>query len=700
MKKVFSLFITLCLLISSVPTFAEEAEKTIPDTWQKHEGFWVEETDNAIRIMGLAGAADGGTLLVPVEMDSITPVKVEYPYGTFNRYPSLPVQLSTGAFKGEESIETIKFLEGTEVIPAGLCESMKSLKTLQLPKTLKAIDNYAFKNCTALKTIDLSNVQYIGRSAFEGCTSLESITLSANIISIEDYAFKDCASLETVKGLPEGISIGQDAFAGTKVDLNNVSEGAVSDTENYIYPAKDVFKNQSDIVELTSDALSWFPPDNDPESEKYDFTTTDKEIIEAVMKAVNTCRYKEVKGTLVSDGTAFLITVKYSDGTEAYYNFEQSTIYINNAKYQLLDDDYWKLSDCLKYSKQNLLKNELVFSDVAADSEYYKATAMLSSLGIMSGYGDKTFGINKTLTRAEAAAIITRLFNCEDDIKQGATNYTDVPKTHWASGYVNYAEENGIINGRGDDTFAPDEFVTYHQLIKMLVCALRYDLLATANGGWYNGGYITVAEKIGLVEAAPQNPDAPITRGGAALLCYKALDIDFMADEHYRPHYGTTYKILEGETILTNYWGMDYEEVREFYFEKTFGFELPENAECVFGEYFLEIDGDTTCYMGKISFHEKDLDYIKQNLEKQDFAEGTLVEDSDVLQSSKHTRDTHTDWWDAGTFGTQKEHYHWIKEDKTYRYTHAVEFEAYIIKEDTGTYWLYVYRYDNEESNV
>ncbi len=567
MKKVFSLFVTLCLLISSVPTFAEEAEKTIPDTWQEHEGFWVEQTDDAIRIMGLAGAADGGTLLVPAEMDSITPVKVEYPHGTFDRYATLPVQLSAEAFKGAENIETIKFLEGTEVIPAGLCESIKSLKTLQLPKTLKAIDNYAFKNCTALETVDLSNVQYIGRSAFEGCTSLESITVSANVNSIEDYAFKDCTNLKTVEGLHEGISIGQNVFTGTKLSLNE--------------------------------------------------------------------------------------------------------------------------------------KNELVFFDVETDSEYYKATELLSSLGIMEGYGDKTFGLDKTLTRAEAAAIITRLFNCEDDIKQGMTSYTDVPKTHWASGYVNYAEENSIINGRGDGTFAPDEFVTYHQLIKMLVCALGYEPLAMVNGAWSYGGYITAAEEIGLIENEPENKDAFIPRGEAALMCYNALDIDFMELwQGCTGMGGLAFEILIGETILTAYWGMDYEEVREFYFEKTFGFELPENAECVKGEYFLENDGDKTCYMGKISFHEKDLDYIKQNLEKQDFAEGTLVEDSDVLQIAKHTRNAHTDWWDAGTFGTQKEHYHWIKEDKTYRYAHAVEFEAYIIREDTGTYWLYVYRYENEKSNV
>ena len=45
MKKVFCLLLVLCMVISAVPTFAEEADKTIPDTWQEYKGFWVEETD-------------------------------------------------------------------------------------------------------------------------------------------------------------------------------------------------------------------------------------------------------------------------------------------------------------------------------------------------------------------------------------------------------------------------------------------------------------------------------------------------------------------------------------------------------------------------------------------------------------------------------------------------------------------------------
>lgn len=421
------------MVISAVPTFAEEAEKTIPDTWQEYKGFWVEETDEAIRIMGLAGANSGGSLLVPAELDSTKPVKVEYPGGARYSYVKLPVQLAAEAFKGAEGIEKIEFLDGTEVIPAGLCENIKSLKTVKLPKSVTAIDNYAFKNCEALENIDLSLVKHIGRSSFEGCKSLKSIKLSSYITAIDDYAFKNCASLEKVTGLHDGISLGQDAFTGTKVELNEFVVDAEKDEESK-------------------------------------------------------------------------------------------------------------------------------FSDVATDAVYAAAIEVLTRLGIMTGYDDKTFRPDTTLSRAEATAMIVRLLNLEINPTGGETQFSDVPTSHWASGYISWATENGIINGQGDGTFAPEEFVTKHQLIKMLVCTLGYEPMALVNGGWNYGGYITAAEEMGLIEKDNLNKNVHIKRGEAALLCYRALDIDFMEwVEATSGIYGQLYRICENETILTEYW--DYEKI-------------------------------------------------------------------------------------------------------------------------------------------
>ncbi|MEK0317701.1 Ig-like domain-containing protein, partial [Cohnella sp. 56] len=91
------------------------------------------------------------------------------------------------------------------------------------------------------------------------------------------------------------------------------------------------------------------------------------------------------------------------------------------------------------------------------------------------GYPDKTFLPNRTLTRAELAAIIARL------IDGGGTTlkaqYSDVRESHWASGYIRIASDNGIFTGYTDGSFHPDSPVTREELAAVMV---RYLKLKTA----------------------------------------------------------------------------------------------------------------------------------------------------------------------------------------------------------------------------
>ena len=103
------------------------------------------------------------------------------------------------------------------------------------------------------------------------------------------------------------------------------------------------------------------------------------------------------------------------------------------------------------------------FSDVAASDNYAEAIETLSDLGIITGDdqdGDGTMDFRPadTITRAEVAAIISRIQGM-NSVAQAATNFADVPSTHWASGYVNNAEGRGIINGYGDGNFGPEDNV-------------------------------------------------------------------------------------------------------------------------------------------------------------------------------------------------------------------------------------------------
>ena len=138
------------------------------------------------------------------------------------------------------------------------------ITSIEFSSTLETIGSYAFRGCSGLTEVDLSNctsLTSIGNSAFNGCSGLTSIIFPSSLTSIESAAFYHCSGLETLeyKGtieqwlsmefgsiwmggsshtfivngeeltnlvVPEGVtSIGSNAFYGcrglTEVDLSN-----------------------------------------------------------------------------------------------------------------------------------------------------------------------------------------------------------------------------------------------------------------------------------------------------------------------------------------------------------------------------------------------------------------------------------------------------------------------------------------------
>ncbi len=177
------------------------------------------------------------------------------------------------------------------------------------------------------------------------------------------------------------------------------------------------------------------------------------------------------------------------------------------------------------------------FSDVAASDNYAEAIETLSDLGIITGDdqdGDGTMDFRPadTITRAEVAAIISRIQGM-NSVAQAATNFADVPSTHWASGYVNNAEGRGIINGYGDGNFGPEDNVKYEEAIKMLMVTLGYEPFAADNGG-YPTGYIAAAQRYGVLDdviGGGVGTEAP--RGMIAQLVFNAIDTPLMDKSTY-----------------------------------------------------------------------------------------------------------------------------------------------------------------------
>jgi len=93
--------------------------------------------------------------------------------------------------------------------------------------------------------------------------------------------------------------------------------------------------------------------------------------------------------------------------------------------------------------------------------------------GIMIGFPDGTFQPNGTITRAEFSAAFTRFLG----FSAGEMTFYDT-ENHWARGYVAAMADRGIVNGVGDNMFAPNSPITREQIGLILYRSLG-DLVDT-----------------------------------------------------------------------------------------------------------------------------------------------------------------------------------------------------------------------------
>lgn len=191
------------------------------------------------------------------------------------------------------------------------------------------------------------------------------------------------------------------------------------------------------------------------------------------------------------------------------------------------------------------------YTDVAEDSAYYEAVESLSKLGIVTGYEDGTYKPEETVTRAEMAALIARIQGYDETAKGGAnTVFTDVPASHWASGYVAQASNQGIVNGYGDGTFGPEDPVLYEQAVKMIMATLGYTPFAENNGS-YPTGYLTAASRYGVVDGVSNAViGTGANRGTIAQLLANAIDTPIMGQSKWATDGTIEYTIYDGVSAV------------------------------------------------------------------------------------------------------------------------------------------------------
>ncbi|MGE7674935.1 S-layer homology domain-containing protein [Lysinibacillus sp. NPDC094403] len=194
------------------------------------------------------------------------------------------------------------------------------------------------------------------------------------------------------------------------------------------------------------------------------------------------------------------------------------------------------------------------FTDIDQYSSHYDNILKLYSQGAISGYADKTFRPNQSVTRGQAAKMLATVLKL--DLKNVQDPYfKDVPKSSEYYKYIAALQNAGIMSGYSNGTFMPNEVITRGQLAKILVLGFKFEVASNYNHSFKdvtsqtsNAIYIQTLVDLKITEGTTPVTFSPynvVTRGQIA---------SFIVRSQEKKGNATSFKItgVEDDTVYIN----------------------------------------------------------------------------------------------------------------------------------------------------
>lgn len=149
-----------------------------------------------------------------------------------------------------------------------------------------------------------------------------------------------------------------------------------------------------------------------------------------------------------------------NDGT---FSHVPTQIVVINGKY------YAKINS-LTNSTYSVIYNPVAFADVA--SHWAKdAINDMGSRMVVTGIGNSTYEPERSITRAEFAAIVVRALGLRQGTEE--SSFGDVTLTDWFNGYVDTATAYALITGYDSKAFGPSDTITREQAMAIIARAMK-----------------------------------------------------------------------------------------------------------------------------------------------------------------------------------------------------------------------------------
>ena len=111
---------------------------------------------------------------------------------------------------------------------------------------------------------------------------------------------------------------------------------------------------------------------------------------------------------------------------------------------------------------------------IYSDETFYAVYSRKSAGAYMTGYSDGTFKPDGVITRAETAALIARISGVYNADETYNTDFSDCAQSAWFTNYVGCCIQNGFITGYSDGTFRPERTVTRAEFAAILCRVFGY----------------------------------------------------------------------------------------------------------------------------------------------------------------------------------------------------------------------------------
>ena len=441
--------------------------------------------------------------------------------------------------------------EGTTGIAAYAFLKCSDMTSVTIPTSVRDICEAAFAYCNGLTAVLIPDgVTSIGNEAFWYCDSLTSVTLSDSVRTIGNDAFQGCSALKSIN-IPDSVTdIGVGAFWGTPIyETTERWTDGVLYLDNWLIEAKEavagIYPVRTGTVGIAATAFSYCErltgvklPDSLTSISSFAFAYCSNLTTITIPDGVTSLRECVFRGcdkltsvtlpdgvtsidTGVFYGCGSLASVTIPDcvtsisehafegcrslqvitipdgvtsiGEAAFYgcNNLQAVYFMGNAPvlgssvFQITDEKTWEginipgLTLYYIEGKAGWTRPtwngyptatwapaaENSYTDVSEKEWYFDAVQYASQNGLMNGVGNGKFDPEGSMTRA---MLVTVLWRYEGEPAEGENTFTDVPNGTWYTDAVAWAAEKGIVGGVGNGNFDPNGSITREQMATIL----------------------------------------------------------------------------------------------------------------------------------------------------------------------------------------------------------------------------------------